>query len=85
MTQHLTVPQPQLDGRVLTIPQGKVLGGGSSVNAQAYMRGRKADYDSWGETSGSELWSWAAMLPHFKALEGNQRFNNEYPRHRRPP
>ena len=77
MTQHLTVPQPQLDGRVLTIPQGSVLGGGSSINAQAYMRGRKADYDSWGETSGSDLWSWKTMLPHFRALEGNQRFNND--------
>ncbi|HEX2526313.1 MAG TPA: GMC family oxidoreductase N-terminal domain-containing protein [Geminicoccus sp.] len=77
MSHHETVPQPQLDGRVLTIPQGRVLGGGSSINAQAYMRGRIADYDAWGELAGSEAWSWEKILPHFKALEGNQRFNDE--------
>ena len=50
LTQHHTVPQEQLGGRVQIIPQGRVLGGGSSVNAQAYMRGRAADYDVWGNS-----------------------------------
>ena len=40
MRYHQTVPQEHLDGRVHDIPQGNVLGGGSSVNAQVYMRGR---------------------------------------------
>lgn len=75
-TQHFTVPQEQLGGRVQMIPQGKVLGGGSSINAQAYMRGRAADYDIWGEMTGSDLWSWRKILPHFMRLEGNQKFNN---------
>lgn len=78
VAHHETVPQPQLDNRKLTIPQGRVLGGGSSINAQAYMRGRIQDYDQWGEACGSDLWSWAKILPHFKALEGNQRFNNAH-------
>jgi len=78
VTHYETVPQPQLDNRVLSIPQGAVLGGGSSINAQAYMRGRIRDYDEWGEMSGSPLWSWAKILPHFRALEGNLRFNNEF-------
>ncbi|HTN96715.1 MAG TPA: GMC oxidoreductase [Nordella sp.] len=77
-TQHFTVPQEQLGGRVQLIPQGKVLGGGSSVNAQAYMRGRAADYDGWGETSRSDLWSWQKILPHFTRLDGNQKFNNHF-------
>ncbi|MBN9023742.1 MAG: GMC family oxidoreductase N-terminal domain-containing protein, partial [Rhizobiales bacterium] len=74
LTQHQTVPQEQLGGRIQAIPQGKVLGGGSSVNAQAYMRGRAADYDAWGTITGSPLWSWQAMLPHFTAMERNQKF-----------
>lgn len=77
-TQHFTVPQEQLGGRVQMIPQGKVLGGGSSINAQAYMRGRAADYDSWGEMAGSDLWSWQKILPHFTQAEGNQKFNNRF-------
>lgn len=76
LTQHQTVPQEQLGGRVQIIPQGKVLGGGSSVNAQGYMRGRAADYDIWGEMTGSDLWSWQTMLPHFTRMERNQRLNN---------
>lgn len=77
-TQHRTVPQEQLGGRVQLIPQGKVLGGGSSVNAQAYMRGRAADYDAWGRIAKSDLWSWETMLPHFVGMERNQKFNNRY-------
>lgn len=78
LTQHHTVPQQQLGGRVQLIPQGKVLGGGSSVNAQAYMRGRAADYDSWGEIAGSDIWSWQKILPHFTRMERNQKFNDAF-------
>ena len=49
MRYHHTVPQEHLGGRVHDIPQGNVLGGGSSVNAQVYMRGRPSDYDEWHE------------------------------------
>lgn len=78
LTQHHTVPQEQLGGRVQLIPQGKVLGGGSSVNAQAYMRGRAADYDAWGAIAKTDLWSWEAILPHFVRMERNQKFNNRF-------
>ena len=49
MRYHQTVPQEHLNGRIHDIPQGNVLGGGSSVNAQVYMRGRPSDYDEWHE------------------------------------
>jgi choline dehydrogenase-like flavoprotein len=78
LTQHQTVPQEQLGGRVQVIPQGKVLGGGSSVNAQAYMRGRAADYDIWGELAKTDLWSWEKILPHFTRVEANQKFANRF-------
>ena len=47
MRYHKTVPQEHLNGRSHDIPQGNVLGGGSSVNAQVYMRGRPSDYQEW--------------------------------------
>ena len=42
-----TAPEPQLDGRALWWPRGKVLGGSSSINAMCYIRGVAADYDDW--------------------------------------
>lgn len=77
-TLHRTVPQTNLDDRVLEIATGRVLGGGSSVNAQVYMRGYRGDYDEWGATSGSDLWNWDLLLPHFRRLERNQRLSGEY-------
>jgi choline dehydrogenase-like flavoprotein len=81
MRYHRTVPQEHLDGRVHDIPQGNVLGGGSSVNAQVYIRGRPSDYDEWHELLRRDNdypgWSWADVLPHFRGMEGNNRLNNE--------
>ena len=38
----------------------------------------EATTTSGGSTAGSDLWSWSALLPHFRRLEGNQKFNNEF-------
>ncbi|WJS05610.1 GMC family oxidoreductase [Roseibium aggregatum] len=77
MRYHTTVPQTHLDGRIHDIPQANVLGGGSSVNAQVYMRGRPADYDAWNEqlqrTNDNPGWGWQDVLPHFRAMEANNR------------
>ena len=82
MRYHQTTPQEHLDGRVHDIPQGHVLGGGSSVNAQVYMRGRPSDYDEWHEilrtTNDGVGWSWKDVLPHFRRMESNNRFCNEF-------
>ncbi|HWL67518.1 MAG TPA: GMC family oxidoreductase N-terminal domain-containing protein [Geminicoccus sp.] len=79
LEMHHTAPQPQLGGRGPIVPQARVLGGGSSVNAMVYMRGQREDYDGWdaylGRGSG---WSYVDLLPHFKALEKNANFNDEY-------
>ena len=81
MRYHQTVPQDHLDGRVHDIPQGNVLGGGSSVNAQVYMRGRPSDYDEWHELLRGDNdcagWRWADVLPHFRGMEGNNRLHDE--------
>ncbi len=67
-----TAPQPQLGGRKLWWPRGKVLGGSSSINAMCYIRGVARDYDEWAEL-GAEGWSWDDVLPWFKRSEGNER------------
>lgn len=82
MHYHTTVPQPHLNGRAHDIPQGNVLGGGSSVNAQVYMRGRPSDYYAWdatlrGNNDGAD-WSWGAVLKHFRGMEDNNRLNNDF-------
>lgn len=81
MRYHATTPQEHLDGRVHEISQGNVLGGGTSVNAQVYMRGRPSDYDSWDEllrgNNAGIRWNWESVLPHFRGMEGNNRFLDE--------
>jgi choline dehydrogenase-like flavoprotein len=73
-----TVPQRHLNNRVLRFTQAKVIGGGSSVNAQIYTRGAPADYDAWARDAGAAGWSYREVLPYFKRSENNQRFANEY-------
>ncbi|MEL0613859.1 GMC family oxidoreductase [Marinomonas arenicola] len=85
MHYHHTTPQAHLGGRVHDIPQGNVLGGGSSVNAQVYMRGRPSDYDEWDDCLGGQAgWGWQDVLPHFKSMEANNRLLNDYHGHDGP-
>ena len=67
-----TAPQPQLDGRRLWWPRGRVLGGSSAINAMCYTRGVPADYDAWAAL-GAEGWDWASVRPYFLRSEGNSR------------
>jgi choline dehydrogenase len=73
LTMHQTQPQPQLNGRGVIVPQAKVLGGGSTVNAMVYMRGHRQDYEDWNRALGHEGvdWSWDSLLPHYMAIEDN--------------
>ncbi|MCJ8150399.1 GMC family oxidoreductase [Shinella sedimenti] len=73
-----TVPQKHMKGRVLRYTQAKVIGGGSSINAQLYTRGNAADYDLWASEDGCEGWSYREILPYFKRAEDNQRFADDY-------
>lgn len=87
-------PQAAAAGRVMHVPQGRTLGGGSSVNAMVYTRGTPADYDDWAAL-GCSGWGWADVLPAFRQAEGNQRLAGPLhgsegllrvsdPRHRHP-
>lgn len=73
-----TVPQKHLKNRVLRYTQAKVIGGGSTINAQIYTRGNAADFDLWAEEDGCDGWDYRHVLPYFKRAEDNQRFNDDY-------
>ncbi|KAI4187460.1 MAG: hypothetical protein LQ348_004069 [Seirophora lacunosa] len=59
-----TTPQTQLDGAARPMPQGKVLGGGSILNAMCWNRGGQDDYDAWAAL-GNPGWDWEGLLPYF--------------------
>lgn len=73
-----TVPQPQLGGRSMIIPQGRLLGGGSAINAMVYLRGQAEDYDAWAQMTGDPGWGAVAMQRHFTAMEGNAELSGPY-------
>ena len=73
-----TVPQKHMNNRVLRFTQAKVIGGGSSINAQLYTRGVPADYDEWARDAGATGWAYRDVLPYFKKSENNQRYANEF-------
>ena len=65
---YYTEPQPQLDGRQLFWPRGKVVGGSSSINGMLFVRGDPRDYDLWRQ-HGCEGWSFDDVLPIFRKME----------------
>ncbi len=79
-----TAPLAQADGRRMVYPQGRVLGGGSSINAMVYTRGNALDYDEWATDEGCEGWSYRDVLPYFRRAEDNERLANDYHGHGGP-
>jgi len=75
---YMSEPQPETLNRPLTLAQGKVVGGGSSVNAMIYMRGQKEDYDAWADEHGCDGWGYADLLPYFIRSEANESLASEY-------
>lgn len=74
----VTAPSESLGGRTVAVPQGRVLGGSSSVNGMVYNRGQAADFDSWAQM-GNRGWGFEDLLPYFKRSEtrigdGDDRF-----------
>ena len=63
-----TEPEESLGGRSVEALRGKVIGGSSSINVMAYVRGNRGDYDRWAQ-KGCGGWSYADVLPYFKRCE----------------
>jgi choline dehydrogenase-like flavoprotein len=60
-----TEAEPGLNGRSLSYPRGKVVGGSSAINGMIYMLGQSADYDNWRQL-GLPGWSWDDVRPYFR-------------------
>jgi choline dehydrogenase len=75
--EFYTEPEPELNGRRLYWPRGKVQGGSSSINAMCYVRGDARDYDEWA-AMGLDGWSYRDVLPFFRKAERQQHGANEF-------
>lgn len=73
---YRTEPEPFVNQREVFIPQGRTLGGGSSVNAMIYIRGQAEDYEEW-KNAGCQGWGWADVLPVFRRCEANARLGGQ--------
>lgn len=76
--EYMTVPQKHCNNREMILAQGKVLGGGSSVNGMIYCRGQRQDYDLWASEWGCDQWTYDKVLPYFKKTEKNESLSGEY-------
>ncbi|MBB5442004.1 MULTISPECIES: GMC family oxidoreductase [unclassified Paraburkholderia] len=74
---YKTQAEPGLNGRTLSYPRGRVLGGSSSINGMIYMRGQREDYDEWARVTNDGKWSWNAVLPVFRRSEDHHGGANE--------
>jgi len=61
-------PEPNLNGRRINCPRGKVLGGSSSINGLVYIRGNALDFERW-EAEGASGWGYRHVLPYFRKAE----------------
>ena len=74
---YRTVPQPGLHGRVVQLTQGRMLGGGSSINAMMHVRGNPRDFEHW-DPDGTHGWSHRDVLPYFKKSEDYEQGATEH-------
>ncbi|HYL00788.1 MAG TPA: choline dehydrogenase [Steroidobacteraceae bacterium] len=74
---YYTESEPQLNGRRLHTPRGKVLGGSSSINGMVYVRGNALDFERW-ESEGAAGWSYRDVLPYFRRSESRAGGADEY-------
>ncbi|MGH8253645.1 MAG: choline dehydrogenase [Steroidobacteraceae bacterium] len=70
-------PEPNLGGRRIATPRGKVLGGSSSINGMVYVRGNPLDFERWRD-EGAAGWSYSEVLPYFRRAERRGEGGNQY-------
>jgi choline dehydrogenase len=63
------MPNPRLNGRSVPLSMGRVLGGGSSINAMAWSRGHKNDWDFFASEAGDPAWSYESVLSIYRRIE----------------
>jgi choline dehydrogenase len=70
-------PEPELNGRSLVCPRGKVIGGSSSINGMIYVRGNPGDYHEWAKM-GATGWDYPDVLPYFQRMEKSHGGTSEF-------
>lgn len=72
--RYSAAPDLELNGREAYWPRGKVLGGSSSINAMAYVRGLPHDFDDW-EAAGAAGWGWENVRQAYEAMESHDEWH----------
>lgn len=73
-----TVPQKHANNRKIPYAQARVIGGGSSINAEIFTRGNPQDYDRWAQDEGCDGWSFDNIKKYFIRSEGNTSRSGEW-------
>ncbi|MFW7348415.1 MAG: GMC family oxidoreductase [Pigmentiphaga sp.] len=66
---YKATPSPSVNQRALLLPMGKVLGGGSSINATVWARGHRSDFDFWAAETGDDAWRYERVLDIYRRIE----------------
>ncbi len=74
---YTSEPEANTNGRKLPVPRGKLLGGSSSINGMAFVRGQAQDFDTWAQM-GNHGWSYDDVLPFFKRMESYEGGDDAY-------
>ncbi|ODC02283.1 glucose-methanol-choline oxidoreductase [Terasakiispira papahanaumokuakeensis] len=69
---YMTMPHAATNNRTMSIAQGRMIGGSSSVNGMIYIRGHRSDYDAWEVDNGCTGWNYDSLLPYFIKSESNE-------------
>ncbi|RHZ53908.1 GMC family oxidoreductase [Aspergillus thermomutatus] len=64
---YVTQPQTALNGKQIPLPQGRLIGGSSAMNGQAFIANSKANVDAWGKL-GNPGWDWETLSPYYKKV-----------------
>jgi choline dehydrogenase len=67
--QFKAEPNRWVNGRALSLGMGKVLGGGSSINAMVWARGHKSDWDFFASETGDPAWGYESVLNICRRME----------------
>jgi choline dehydrogenase len=74
---YASEPEASTNGRKLPVPRGRLLGGSSSINGNAFVRGQAQDFDTWAQM-GNRGWSYKDVLPFFKRMESFEGGDDAY-------
>ena len=66
---NVLVPQVNFNNRIISLTQGKSLGGSSLLNGMVWFHGNENDYNDWAASANDSTWSFANVLPILKEIE----------------